>query len=199
LPGSLQGEDFLFYDQEGGENPLAFTKKEKQQMLDKYQQWMKQSQAIYVLSYGKMQMKDIDNLRAKARETGSEIHMVKNTLMARVLEQNNLPGADLFDGPSIAAFASHEIPGLAKVLSDATKGDLFKIKGGLLGTRAINADQVKALADLPPLDVMRARILGAINAPAAQLARTIAEPARGLAAVVGAYARAAEGGDAAAA
>ena len=176
---------------------MAFTKKEKDAMLEKYQQWIRESQALYVMSYSGMQMKDIDGLRAKAREGGSEIHVAKNTLMTLALKQSNLPGEDLFDGSSIVGFAFGEAPSLAKVISDAAKSDIFVIKGGLLGDKKIEPGQVKALADLPPLEVMRARILGMINAPASQLARTIAEPARGLAAVVNAYAQK-EGAEAAA-
>jgi len=176
---------------------LAFTKKEKDAMLEKYQQWIRDSKAVYVLSYSGMQMKDIDSLRAKAREGGSEIHVVKNTLMTLALKNSEMPGEDLFEGSSIVGFAFGEAPGLAKVLTDAAKSDIFEIKGGLLGNQKISPKQVKALADLPPIDVMRGRILGMINAPASQLARTIAEPARGLAAVVNAYAKK-EGAEAAA-
>lgn len=168
---------------------MAFTKKEKDAMLEKYQQWITNSQAMYVLSYSGMQMKDIDSLRAKAREGGSEIHVVKNTLMTLALKKCNMPGEDLFEGSSLVGFAFSEAPALAKVLTDAAKSDIFEIKGGLLGSQKIDAKQIKALAELPPLDVMRARILGMINAPASQLVRTIAEPARGLAAVVNAYAK----------
>lgn len=177
---------------------MAFTKKEKDAMLEKYQQWIQDSKAVYVLSYSGMQMKDIDSLRAKAREGGSEIHVVKNTLMTLALKKSELPGEELFDGSSIVGFAFGEAPSLAKVLSDAAKSDIFEIKGGFLGNQLIDPNQIKALAELPPLEVMRARILGMINAPASQLARTIAEPARGLAAVVNAYAQQ-EGAEAAAA
>jgi len=66
--------------------------------------------------------------------------------------------------------------------------EFLKVKGGFLENRPMSADEVKALADLPPLPVMRARLLGVLQAPAAQLARTLAEPARQLAAVLKAYA-----------
>jgi large subunit ribosomal protein L10 len=168
---------------------LAFTKKEKEALMEQYHQWVSSSQAVYVLSYSGMNMKEIDALRAKARETGSEVHVVKNTLMNRVLKEKQLPGEEFFDGPSIVGFAFSEAPALAKVLSDATKGDVFKLKGGLLGTQRIDAAQIKNLAELPPLPIMRAQLLGVLNAPASKLVRTIAEPARGLAAVVNAYAK----------
>jgi large subunit ribosomal protein L10 len=86
------------------------------------------------------------------------------------------------------SFAFNDPASTAKALTDATKGNEFvKVKGGFMGGQALNAAQVKALADMPPLPVMRAQLLGMLQAPASQLARTIAEPARGLAAVFKAF------------
>jgi large subunit ribosomal protein L10 len=65
--------------------------------------------------------------------------------------------------------------------------DFIKVKGGFMSGQALNTAQVKALADMPPLPVMRAQLLGVLQAPAGKLVRTIAEPARGLAAVVKAF------------
>jgi large subunit ribosomal protein L10 len=62
-----------------------------------------------------------------------------------------------------------------------------KVKGGFMSGKALNAAQVKSLSDMPPLPVMRATLLGVLQAPAGKLVRTIAEPARGLAAVVKAF------------
>ncbi len=71
---------------------------------------------------------------------------------------------------------------------DFTKGnEVFKVKGGYLGVEKLSSAQVKSLADLPPLPVMRATLLGVLQAPAGKLVRTLAEPARGLASVVRAY------------
>ena len=77
----------------------------------------------------------------------------------------------------------------AKALTEATKGkDFVKVKGGFMSGQALNAAQVKSLAEMPPLPVMRAQLLGVLQAPAGKLVRTIAEPARGLAAVIKAFA-----------
>jgi large subunit ribosomal protein L10 len=81
---------------------------------------------------------------------------------------------------------------MAKVLTDfARSAESLKIKGGYLGTRAISAKEVIALAEMPPLPVMRARLMGTILAPASQLARILAEPARQVAAVLQAHAESA--------
>jgi large subunit ribosomal protein L10 len=167
---------------------LAFTKQHKNKMVAQYVEWLRQSQGVFVLNYSKMTMKDIDTLRAKAREAGAELHVVKNTLMKLALDEVGIQDKAVFDGASLVGFAFSDAPALAKVLSDATvKSEIFAIKGGYLGNQPLTPAQVKALADLPPLPVMRAMLLGTISAPASKLVRTIAEPARGLAAVIKAY------------
>jgi large subunit ribosomal protein L10 len=157
-------------------------------MVAQYVEWLRQSQGVFVLNYSKMTMKEIDTLRAKAREAGAELHVVKNTLMKLALDEVGIQDKAVFDGASLVGFAFSDAPALAKVLSDATaKSEIFAIKGGYLGNQPLSPAQVKALADLPPLPVMRAMLLGTISAPATKLVRTIAEPARGLAAVIKAY------------
>lgn len=167
---------------------MAFTKQHKNKMVAQYVEWLRQSQGVFVLNYSKMTMKDIDTLRAKAREAGAELHVVKNTLMKLALDEVGIQDKAVFDGVSLVGFAFSDAPALAKVLSDATvKSEIFAIKGGYLGNQPLTPAQIKALADLPPLPVMRAMLLGTISAPASKLVRTIAEPARGLAAVIKAY------------
>lgn len=167
---------------------MAFTKQQKNKMVAQYAEWLRQSQGVFVLNYSKMTMKDIDTLRAKAREAGAELHVVKNTLMKLALDEVGIQDKTVFDGASLVGFAFSDAPALAKVLSDATaKSEIFAVKGGYLGNQPLSPAQVKALAELPPLPVMRAMLLGTISAPATKLVRTIAEPARGLAAVIKAY------------
>lgn len=168
---------------------MAFTKQEKEQMLSRYEEWLTKSQAVVLLDYQHMTMKEIDGLRAKVRESGGEVHVVKNTLLSRALETAGINADQKFlEGPVAISFAYNDPPALAKVLTESTaKSEVFKIKGGFLGKQSMSPADIKNLADLPPLPVMRARLLGVLQAPAAQVARTIAEPARSLAAVIKAY------------
>ena len=76
------------------------------------------------------------------------------------------------------------------MITDIAKDEAFKIKGGYLDKAFLNVKEIKALSDLPPLPVMRAKLLGTILAPASKLVRTINEPARSLAAVVQAHVQA---------
>ena len=78
---------------------------------------------------------------------------------------------------------------MAKIIADYAKTSEFvKVKGGYLGKSRMNAADVKSLAELPPLPVMRSQLLGVLSAPAGKLVRTLAEPARQVAAVLKAYA-----------
>lgn len=166
---------------------MAFTKQHKTKLLAQYEVWAKQSQAIFVIEYSKMGMKDIDAFRAKVREAGGEAHIVKNTVMDIAFKNlgynvRNLKGTCLF------GFVGTDTPALAKVFADATKNsEVFKLKGGYLNGVAITPEQVKALAELPPLPIMRGRLLGVLQAPAGKLVRLLAEPSRQLAYVVKAY------------
>ena len=155
--------------------------------MEQYESWLERSQAVFMMQYSKMSMKEVDNIRAKAREAGGEVHVVKNTLFSRVLDELGWDGKDYLDQTTLIGFAFNDAPALAKVISDAAKSDIFKVKGGLLSRHGISPEQVKALADMPPLPVIRAQLLGVLNAPAGKLVRTINEPARGLAAVVKAF------------
>jgi large subunit ribosomal protein L10 len=167
---------------------LAFTKQKKGEMSAQYENWLEKSEAVFVLTYTKMNMKEIDAFRTKARETGSEVHLVKNTLFNRSLTAKGYPANSFLETTSLVGFAFSDVPGLAKVFADATKGtDQIKIKGGYIGKELLTDKQVKSLADLPSLPVMRAMLLGVISAPATKLVRTLNEPARSMAAVVKAY------------
>ncbi len=167
---------------------MAFSKKHKTEMISDYETWLGKSQAIFMLEYNKMTMKDIDAFRKKVRETGSEAHIVKNTLMQLAMQKAGYTDVKKTEGTLLVGFAYSDAPALAKVFADACKNsEIFKLRGGYLDKQPLAAAQVKALADLPPLPVMRATLLGVLQAPASKLVRTLAEPARSLAAVVKAY------------
>jgi len=168
---------------------LALSKQKKNEVLDQYKDWLKNSQAVILLEYTGATMKNMENIRAKIRESGGEFHVVKNTLVKLALESNGYAIPEgLLENSSAASFAFSDPVGTAKALSEATKGlEAIKVKGGYMGSEVLNAAQVKALAELPPLSVVRGQLLGVLQAPAGKLVRTIAEPARSLASVFRAY------------
>jgi large subunit ribosomal protein L10 len=174
----------------GGEYPLAVSKERKTETLATYDEWLKKSQAVILVEYTGAKVKDLDGIRAKIREAGGEFHIVKNTLARRAFADNGMPlPKDFLVKSTAVSFAFTDPASTAKALTEATKGKEFvKVKGGFMSGQALNAAQVKSLADMPPLPVMRAQLLGVLQAPAGKLVRTLAEPARGLAAVIKAYA-----------
>jgi large subunit ribosomal protein L10 len=169
---------------------LAISKQRKEQLVAQYTDWLNKSQAMFLVEYTGLNMKQMDDLRSKVREVGGEFHIVKNTLGKVAFEKSNLQLPEKFlQGSSAIVFAFQDPPAMAKVLSDFVRGvELVKVKGGYLGKSPITAQGVRDLAQLPPLPVVRAQLLGTILAPASKLARTLAEPARQLASVLKSYA-----------
>ena len=168
---------------------MAVSKEKKEATLENYAEWLKKSQAVILVEYTGAKMKDLDAMRAKIREAGGEFHVVKNTLARRAFSDNgmDLP-QDFLVKSTAVSFAFTDPASTAKALNEVTKGkDFIKVKGGFLSGQKLDAAQVKALADMPPLPVVRAQLLGILQAPAGKLVRTIAEPSRGLAAVVKAF------------
>lgn len=168
---------------------MALTRQRKQEVVAQYQEWLSRSQAVILMEYTGVTMKDLDALRAKIRESGGEFHVIKNTLARRALDAMGITLPEAYLEKSTAAtFAFTDVAATAKALVGATKNmPAIQVKGGLLGEQVLSAAQVKALAELPPLPVIRAQLLGVLQAPASKLVRTIAEPARSVAAVIRAY------------
>jgi large subunit ribosomal protein L10 len=169
---------------------LAISKQRKEELVAQYIDWIDKSQAMFLTEYTGLSMKMIDDLRAKVRETGGEFHVVKNTLGKVAFENAGLDLPEKFlEGSTAIVFVFQDVPAMAKTISEFSRSsDFVKIKGGYLDRRPIQANAVKDLAELPPLPVMRAQLLGVFSTPASKLARTLAEPARQLAAVIRAHA-----------
>ena len=165
---------------------MAKSKEQKETMLAQYVQWVSKSQAVVLMEYAGLKMSNLDAIRNKAREAGGEFHIVKNTLAKLALEKAGYSVPADFAAQSTAiGFSFSDPAGFAKALTEATKGmEAVKIKGGFMGKTTLKSAEVKALASLPPLPVMRAQLLGVLQAPASKLVRTLAEPGRSLAYVV---------------
>ena len=165
---------------------MAFSKQQKEKIVEQYSDWLERSKAVFVLSYSKMRMPMVNDARAKLRDADGRLHVVKNRLFTRVLEENGYHfDPKTWEGNNVVVFAFEDAPSVAKALAELVKGnETFAVRGGYLDKASLTVKQVGALSDLPTLPVMRAMLLGTILAPASQLVRTLAEPARGLAAVI---------------
>jgi len=168
---------------------LAKSKAQKEAILAQYVEWVGKSQAVVLVEYSGLKMSNLDAIRLKIRDAGGEFHIVKNTLAKLALEKAGFKvPADYAEKSTAIGFAFSDPAGFAKALTEATKGmEAVKIKGGFMGAVTLKPAEVKALASLPPLPVMRAQLLGLLQAPASKLVRTLAEPGRQVACVIKAY------------
>ncbi len=128
-------------------------------------------------------------LRIKMRDTGAAYKVAKNRLALIALEGTRYqPIGDLLTGPTALATSSDPVAAAKAVVEFAKTNDKLEIVGGAMGDTLLDVNGVKALAELPSLDELRAKIVGLVQAPATKIARTINEPGAQLARVFGAFA-----------
>jgi len=131
----------------------------------------------------------MQNLRKQMKQAGAAVKVTKNRLAKIALEGTDAASiAPLLKGPTVLAY-SGDAMAAPKVAADFAKAhEKFVILGGSMGKTALDANGVKALASLPSLDELRAKIVGLIQAPATKIAQVVNAPAAKLARVVQAYA-----------
>jgi large subunit ribosomal protein L10 len=142
---------------------------DKERVVAELTERLKSSETVIVADYRGLTMPQIDELRTRLIEAGARFHVVKNTLTKRAAEE---AGADsllaLLEGPTALAFieSGGDPVAVAKALGDAAKStQVLEIRGGVLEGKAMSAEQVADLAKLPPFDVLRGQVMGAILAP----------------------------------
>ena len=172
---------------------MALTKERKKQVLAQYETWLKDSEAVVLTEYVGLDMPSIDQLRNNIRDAGGEFHVIKNTLGKLAFKSAGLEAPDeYFVNSTAIGIAFDDAPGVAKAIKDFGKdNEAIKIKGGFMDGVHMTSDQIIALAELPPLPVVRGQLLGTIMAPASKFVRTLAEPGRSLAQVIKMHADAA--------
>lgn len=168
---------------------MAISKQQKEELVAQYKKWVEESDGMVLTHYHKLSVKDISALRKEIRESGGEFHIIKNTLAKRAFEESGREWKEgVFSGPTALGVSYNNPTGLAKALKTfANENGTIEIKSGYLAERLVTADEINALADLPSMDEMRAKLLSTIAAPASQIVRTLAEPGRQVAAVLKAY------------
>ena len=129
------------------------------------------------------------DLRLKMRDAGAQFKVAKNRLALIALDGSRYqPIGDLLKGPTALATSTDPVAAAKVAVDFAKTTDKFEILGGAMGDTVLDVNGIKALAELPSLDELRAKIVGLIQAPASKIARTVAEPGAQLARVFGAYA-----------
>ena len=125
------------------------------------------------------------DFRRKVKDAGGTVKVAKNKLAKLALKDTNAEGiSDLLKGPTVLAYSKDPIAAAKAAVAYAKTNDKLVILGGSMGTTVLDANGVKALAELPSLDELPAKLIGLLNAPATKIARTVKEPGAKLARVI---------------
>ena len=162
---------------------------EKKEAVAALNEAFKATNVVVVAHYSGLTVAQMQNLRRQMKQAGATVKVAKNRLARIALDGTDVATiAPLLTGPTLIAYSGDPVAA-PKVAVDFAKGhQRFVILGGAMGKTALNPDGVKALAALPSLDELRAKLVGLIQAPATKIAQLVVAPAAKVARVVQAYA-----------
>ena len=159
-------------------------KEDKERVVAELTERLRTTETLLVADYRGLTMPQIDDLRSKLIEHGARFSVVKNTLTRRAAEA---AGSDallaMLEGPTAIAFleSDGDPVAVAKALVDAARDTrVLEVRGGLLEGRPIEADEIESLAKLPPFDVLRSQVLGAITSPLTAIVGLFTAPVQDL-------------------
>ena len=159
-------------------------KEDKARVVAELTERLKTADTLIVADYRGLTMPQIDDLRGKLLEHGAKLTVVKNTLTRRAAQA---AGADallaLLEGPTAIAFieADGDMVAVAKALADSARDTrVLAVRGGILAGKEISAEDVDELSKLPPLEILRGQVIGAIIAPLNQLLALVNAPLQNL-------------------
>ena len=145
---------------------------EKKQLLDDLHGLFDASEVIVVSHYKGLTVAEVSELRDTIRKAGAGFRVTKNRITKLALKGTKFEGlADLFKGPTAIAFATDPVSACKACVAFAKDNEKLIIVGGSMGATALTIDEIKRLATIPSMDELRAKIIGLLQAPAAQLAR----------------------------
>ena len=158
-------------------------KRDKERVVADLVERLRTSDTLIVADYRGLTMPEIDGVRTEVLKHGARFTVVKNTLTKRAAEEAGVPELiELLDGPTAIAFVGDgDMVGVAKALNDtARRTRILSLRGGILQGKPMSAEQVRDLASLPPAEVLRGQVLGAIVAPLNAIAALINAPLQDL-------------------
>ena len=133
---------------------------------------------------------DVSELRRRMRAAGATYKVAKNRLATLALEGTRFDGVKpLLKGPTALAWSTDPVAVAKTAVEFAKTNDKFVVLGGALGTQTLDATGVKALAELPSLETLRAQLVGLIQTPATRIAGILQAPGGQVARVLAAYAK----------
>jgi large subunit ribosomal protein L10 len=171
-----------------GDDPV--DRSQKAELITTLNKTLSGVELVVVTQQAGLTVAEITDLRRQMRAAGAGLKVAKNRLTRRALEGTRFqPISNMLKGPTALAYSKDPVAAAKVAVGFADKNEKLKIVGGSLGERMLDVAGVKALATLPSLDEMRAKMVGLIAAPATRLATVVGAPAAQLARVVGAHAR----------
>jgi len=161
----------------------------KSELVGTLNEIFKTSSVVVVAHYSGLTVAQMQNLRRQMKQAGGTVKVAKNRLAKIALEGTDVASvASLLQGPTLIAYSGDPVAAPKVAVDFAKTNEKLVILGGAMGKTALNPDGVKALASLPSLDELRAKIVGLIQAPATKVAQVVTAPAAKVARVVQAYA-----------
>jgi large subunit ribosomal protein L10 len=164
-------------------------KADKERVVAELTERLSGAETIIVADYRGLTVTQIGELRGKLLEHGARFSVVKNTLTKRAAESAGVkPLLAMLEGPTAIAFleSGGDPVAVAKALEDAVKANVLTLKGGLLEGSEVSADDVRQLAKLPPTEMLRAQLVGAVAGPVTMIVGLFTAPLRDLVGVLGA-------------
>jgi large subunit ribosomal protein L10 len=157
----------------------------KRELIDHLHGVLKSTGVVVVAHNTGMVAAQSAEFRRRVKDAGGSVKVAKNKLAQLALKDTDAEKlSDLFTGPTILAFSKDPIAAAKATVTYAKGNDKLVILGGAMGKTILDAKGVQALADLPSLDELRAKIIGLLNAPATKIARIVKEPGAQLARVI---------------
>ena len=164
------------------------NREEKAQQIDALNQTLAATTLVVVTRQSGLTVAEVSDLRRKMRAGGASYKVTKNRLARLALKGTKFEGIDpLFVGPTAVAVSKDPVAAAKVAVDFAKENEKLTIVGGALGEKLLDAEGVKALASLPSLDQLRAKLLGLLQAPAIKIAGVLAAPAGQLARVLKAH------------
>src|SRR5437763_7763412 len=155
-------------------------KEDKERVVAELTERLRTAETLFVADYRGLTMPQIDALRGRLLQNGARLSVVKNPLTRRAAEAAGSQALlALLEGPTAIAFieADGDMVAVAKALADAARETrVLEIRGGVMQGREIPASSVEDLAKLPPLDILRGQVLGAVIAPLSAIAALVRAP-----------------------
>ncbi|HRJ69959.1 MAG TPA: 50S ribosomal protein L10 [Beijerinckiaceae bacterium] len=162
----------------------------KKELVSTLNSAFKNTGSIVVAHYSGLTVAQMQKLRREMKKSGATVKVAKNRLVKIALDGTDVASiGSLMKGPTLLAFAKDPVAAPKVAVEFAKANDKLVILGGAMGTTALKPDGVKALATMPSLDELRAKLVGLIQAPATKIAQLSTAPAAKLARVFGAYAK----------